>query len=56
MDLSGGAVEMYRGPTSDGYQTRAQALRGEEIAAAAFPDLRLPVSDILGAPPPRSSG
>jgi Uma2 family endonuclease len=56
VDLNGGAVEMYRGPTSDGYRTRARSLRGEEIAAAAFPDLHLPVSEILGAPTPRSSG
>ena len=55
VNLPGGAVEAYRDPTSGGYRTRSQFLRGDAIAPAAFPDLRLPVAAILGEPAPGSA-
>jgi hypothetical protein len=58
VDLGGGAIDAHREPAgraSDGprnslggYRTRAQFRRGDAIAPAAFPDLPVPVVDILG--------
>ena len=42
------AIEVFRGPSPEGYREVYEARRGEELAPAAFPDLRLSVSDILG--------
>jgi Uma2 family endonuclease len=50
VNLPGGAVEAYRDPTVGGYLTRSKVLRGDAIAPAAFPDLRLPVAAVLGKP------
>jgi Uma2 family endonuclease len=55
VNLPGGAVEAYRDPTSGGYRTRSQLLRGDAIAPAAFPDLSLPVAAILGELAPGSA-
>jgi Uma2 family endonuclease len=48
VDLEGGAVEVYRQPSPEGYQETARRERGEEVAPAAFPDVVLAVADILG--------
>ena len=42
------AVEVYRVPSSKGYQEREVIGRGGHVAPAAFPDCRLLVDDILG--------
>jgi Uma2 family endonuclease len=42
------AVEVFRGPSIKGYKEHETRRRGEQLAPLAFPDLRLPVSDILG--------
>jgi Uma2 family endonuclease len=48
VDLEAGAVEVYREPSSDGYQQQRRYERGAEVAPAAFPDVVLDVADILG--------
>jgi len=42
------AVEVYRSPSREAYREQDRRRRGEEIAPAAFPDIRLSVGDILG--------
>ena len=42
------AIEVFREPARGGYRQQLRRVRGEEIAPAAFPDLRLSVDDILG--------
>ena len=42
------AVEVYRSPSREGYREQDRRRRGEEVAPAAFPDIRLSVGDILG--------
>ena len=48
IDLRGGVVEINRDPTPGRYRRRSQSVRGDAVAPAAFPDLRLPVAAILG--------
>ena len=43
------AIEVFRAPSARGYREQLKRVRGEEIAPAAFPDLRLSVDDVLGA-------
>ena len=45
------AVDVFREPSPDGYRTQVRRGRGEFVAPAAFPDLRLSVDDLLGPPP-----
>jgi Uma2 family endonuclease len=47
------AIDVARGPSRGGYREQFRRGRGEEIAPAAFPDLRLSVDDVLGRPRPR---
>ena len=42
------AVEVFRGPSTTGYQEHETRRRGAAIAPAACPDVRLRVADILG--------
>jgi len=42
------AIEVFRVPSPEGYREATRVRRGEELAPAAFPDLRLSASDILG--------
>lgn len=48
VDLAAGRVETHRDPAPEGYRTRRVHGRGETAAAAAFPDLALPVDAVLG--------
>ena len=48
VDLEGGVVEVHREPSPDGYRWSRRRGRGEEVAPAAFPDVRLDVADIVG--------
>jgi Uma2 family endonuclease len=48
VDLEGGAVEVYRTPSPEGYRDARRLERGDEVAPATFPDVILPVDDILG--------
>jgi Uma2 family endonuclease len=48
VDLDGGAVEVYREPSPDGYRVARRLERGADVAPAAFPDIVLPVNEILG--------
>jgi Uma2 family endonuclease len=47
-DLEGEALEVYREPAAQSYRERRRITRGGSIAPIAFPDLVLPLSDILG--------
>lgn len=49
------AIEVFRDPSARGYREQFKRVRGEEIAPAAFPDLRLSVDDILGRRAGRST-
>jgi Uma2 family endonuclease len=42
------AVDVFRGPTADGYREHLIRGRGDDVAPAAFPDLRLSVDEMLG--------
>jgi Uma2 family endonuclease len=48
LDVSAERLEVYRQPTSDGYQEVHLLQRGEPVAPEAFPDLALTVDDLLG--------
>jgi Uma2 family endonuclease len=48
VDLDGDAVEVYRDPSSSGFQRTERVLRGATLGPLAFPDVMLPVADILG--------
>lgn len=41
-------IEIYTDPAGGAYQTTAEAVRGDEVAARAFPSLRLKAEEILG--------
>jgi Uma2 family endonuclease len=42
------AVEIFREPSGRGYRVQDIRRRGQQLAPAAFPDLRLTVDDVLG--------
>jgi Uma2 family endonuclease len=42
------AIEVFRAPSPEGYREVVRRHRGEELAPAAFPDLNLSVSEVLG--------
>ncbi|MFN3929840.1 MAG: Uma2 family endonuclease [Thermoflexus sp.] len=48
VDLAQGEVVVGRDPSPEGYRTLRTARRGETLAPLAFPDLILPVDEILG--------
>ena len=47
-DLAGGTLEVYRGPSAEGYRDVRLYRRGDRVSILAFPDLVLEVSAILG--------
>lgn len=50
VDVNGGAIECYTDPKGRTYET-ARIFRGEDaLASDSFPELRLRVCDVLGAP------
>ena len=48
VDLAGGIIEVYRGPTPEGYQEVQRVQRGEGISVQAFPDVALAADEVLG--------
>ena len=48
VDLEGAAVEIYREPSCEGYRVARRVERGAVVAPTAFPDVVLPVAEILG--------
>ena len=46
--LETGMVEVYRGPTAQGYHSVSQSVRGQGLSPEFFPGLELAVDDILG--------
>ena len=48
VDLASGVIDVHGNPASGGYRTSRRMGRGEAIAPATFPDVALPVDDILG--------
>ena len=48
VDLEAQRVEVYRDPSPNGYRSVREAARGDSLSPAAFPDVALHVSEILG--------
>ncbi|MBI2152697.1 MAG: Uma2 family endonuclease [Candidatus Rokubacteria bacterium] len=48
VDVPAQAVEAYRRPTLNGYTSVRKFGRGEVLTPEAFPDIHLPVDDIIG--------
>jgi Uma2 family endonuclease len=48
VDLAAGVVDVHRDPGPDGYRTSRRLVRGDDVSPEAFPDVVLPVDDILG--------
>jgi Uma2 family endonuclease len=48
VDLGASAVDVHREASPDGYRSARHAERGDAVAPEAFPDLAIPVDDILG--------
>jgi len=48
VDLVSEAVEAYRGPAGERYADVQRVGRGGTLAPAAFPDLTVPIADLLG--------
>ena len=46
--LEAGLVEVYRGPTAQGYQEVSQLQRGQSLSSVALPQLELAVDEVLG--------
>lgn len=51
VDLQADRIETYRQPTPQGYQDVRRLARGAHLGVAAFPDLTLAVTNILGGTP-----
>jgi len=47
VDLAGGAVEVYTEPGAEAYGRMTRHLRGEILRPAAFPDVEVPIAEIL---------
>lgn len=50
VDLTAEGVEVCREPGPDGYRSIHHCARGDVVTALAFPDVELPVSELLGPP------
>ena len=48
VDLAAGRIEVYRRPEAHGYREILTLHRGQSLALEAFPDLAIPVADVLG--------
>jgi Uma2 family endonuclease len=48
VDLPAQTVEVHRSPTAAGYGSVRKLGRGQAVSPEAFPDIRLPVDEILG--------
>jgi Uma2 family endonuclease len=48
IDIPGGAVDVYRRPSSSGYREHQRLTRGRRIAPLAFPRVHFRIADILG--------
>ncbi len=48
VNLEGGVIEVYRGPTPTGYTNVGRAERGGHVTPGTFPDVALSVTEILG--------
>ena len=47
-DIPAGILDIHRGPGGHGDTAVRTARRGERVSPLAFPDIALPVDDILG--------
>ena len=50
-DLQGEAIEVYRGPSPEGYQQVQTVRRGDRLAPEALPDVEFLVDQLLGPIP-----
>jgi Uma2 family endonuclease len=47
VDVTSARIEVFRGPSADGYQQTRSYERGESVSVEAFPDVVIPVDDVL---------
>lgn len=47
VDLTTDTIEVHREPAPDGYRLVRRVLRGETLTVEAFPDVHIPVTEIL---------
>lgn len=47
VDLTTDTIEVYREPAPDGYRLVRRVLRGDMLTVEAFPDVHIPVTEIL---------
>jgi Uma2 family endonuclease len=48
VDINSECIEVYRYPTEQGYQDIQKFYRGQNLSILAFPDINVPVDEILG--------
>jgi len=48
IDINNACIEVYRQPTSEGYQEFCKYYRGQNLSILAFPDVSIAVDEILG--------
>lgn len=48
VNINGQYVEVYREPTSDGYQNVQKFERGQTLSILAFPEVTITVNEVLG--------
>ena len=48
VDINSACIEVYRYPTSKGYQETFKVYRGQNLSILAFPDVSITVDEILG--------
>jgi Uma2 family endonuclease len=48
VDINGQCVEVYREPTSDGYQNVQKFERGQTLSILVFPEVTITVNEVLG--------
>jgi Uma2 family endonuclease len=48
VDLNAECIEVYRQPTSKGYENVQKLLRNQNLSIQAFPNITIGVNEILG--------
>jgi Uma2 family endonuclease len=48
VNLDGEAIEVYQSPSPEGYHEMKTLRRGDPLSPGSFPELMLPIEEILG--------